>query len=145
MALGIKYAVWVPGQGTLSPPYLATDYFSVVRGGVTYRLPATAIYGGQSVIYISPLTGATLTAITGQDAFVVTPAGTLATLTVVMPPGAVDTQVFEVATTQTLSSLTVNGAAGQSMGGTAGGPFMLTANGKRAWRFRASDNTWYPA
>ena len=45
-----------------------------------------------------PLTGATLTATTGLGAFVIQPAGPIAALNVVLPPGPTDGQIFELST-----------------------------------------------
>lgn len=144
MADGERYSVFVAGSPALSPPYLATDEIAVVRNGVTYKIPPTNLPTSGSYVYAAPLTGVTLTAVAGQGAYVLNPAGAIAALTIVMPPSAADAQVFEVSTTQTITSLTLTPAATQAMGGTSGGPFVLSANGGVSWRYRSVDLTWYP-
>lgn len=97
-----------------------------------------------SFTYAAPTTGATLTATAGLGAYVLNPAAEIATLTIVMPPTAVNTQIFEVSTTQNIDALTMSPAATQAIAGTAAGPFVLAANGGASWRFRSADSTWYP-
>lgn len=86
--------------------------------------------------YASPLTGATVVvnAATGPlSRLILTPAGTLATLTVDMAsiaPG--DGYVFELMTTQEITALTANGET-----------FLLNANSGASWVYRASNTTWY--
>lgn len=96
---------------------------------------------GSPYSYQQPLTGATLTATQHLGAFIIDPAGAIATLTVVAPTLAIDGQVFEISTTQTITALTITPAFGQTVKG--GGPMMLTANGGVSWRYRSADDTWY--
>jgi hypothetical protein len=115
------------------------DYTLHVQDGATpggHPLGA----GGGAYSYQQPASGATLTAPAFLAAYVVDPAASLATLTVVTPPGANDGQLFEISTTQTITSLTVSPASGQTV---KGGSLMLTANGGIGWRYVAATNTWY--
>ena len=95
---------------------------------------------GANYSYQTPSGGATLTATAHLAAYVLEPAASLASLTVVLPPNANDGDVFEIATTATITALTVSPAAGQSV---KGGSLMLAANGGIAFRFRAANSTWY--
>ena len=94
-----------------------------------------------SYTYAQPTDGATVTATVGLAALVLEPAAPLATLTVVLPPTPDDGQVFELSTTQDISALTVDGAAGDSVIGSSVG--VLAQNGGASWRYRKSNTTWY--
>lgn len=81
--------------------------------------------------------------VTGNNVYVIlTPAGTLATLTVTLPAKAtcVDGQEVLVSCTQILTALTVapNGAAAAN-----GAPTSLTANGFFRMRYDGVIGTWY--
>jgi len=137
-----RYSVFATGTPALSFPFQSSDIILVTRAGITYQIPPTSIRLLGSVVYIIPLTGATITAIAGQGVFGIIPAGTLATLTMVLPPSPADEQIFEAQTTQTISALTVQGAAGDSI--VNGSPGVLAANGGISYRYRLSNTTWYP-
>jgi len=129
-----KYSTFALAQAPIVLPFLTGDILIAVRAGVPYQVPPTAFQAAAiSYVYAQPLTGNTLTAIAGQGAFVIDPAGAIAALTVVLPPGAVDGQVFELSTTQTITALTVNPAAGDTVVGGAVG--VLAANGGASWRY----------
>ena len=96
---------------------------------------------GANYAYQTPTSGATLTASAHLGAYILEPAGTLASLTIVVPTAPNDGDEFEATTTETITALTVNPAAGQTLKG--GGPFTLAANGGAAWRYRAANATWY--
>ena len=120
-------------------------------GWITGQIPTTAQWDdewaskaddvGPNYLYQNPLTGATLTAPFQLGAYVIDPAGTLATLTVVAPPEAIDGQLFELSTTQAITSLTVEPNAGQGLLG--GGPLLLTANSGMGWRYVIAEATWF--
>lgn len=118
-----------------------TDDWSLrVHDGVTLGgWPLRAI--GANYSYQTPTSGATLTAPAHLGAYVIDPAAALAALTIVLPSAPNDGDTFEASTTQTLTALTINPAAGQSVKG--GGPFTLAANGGVGWRYRAANSTWY--
>jgi hypothetical protein len=102
-----------------------------------------SLLGGSFVVSFSfqrPLTGATITATTGLGAFVIQPAGTIAALNVVLPPGPTDGQIFEVSTSQTITAIAVTAPAGASV---VAGNTMLTAGGGMSWRYHAADTAWY--
>lgn len=95
--------------------------------------------GDVTIQYETPLTGATVNAADSTEMLVVDPAGTIAALTVTMPANPYDGQYFELATTQTVTALTMT-AAGKTLKAalTAG-----TANGFGAWRYSKATTTWY--
>ena len=118
-----------------------TDDWSLrVHDGVALGgWPLRAI--GANYAFQTPTSGATLTAAAHLGAYILQPAATLASLTIVMPSAPNDGDAFEVATTQTITALTITPATGQSVMG--GGPLTLAANGGVAWRYRAGNTTWY--
>lgn len=100
-------------------------------------------YGGpeflsQPADYQVPLTGFNITPIAGKT--LLNPAGTLATGTITMPSSAFDGVMVKVSTTQTITSLTVSAATGQSINNAV---TTLTAGGRLAYIYRAADKTWY--
>ena len=123
----------------LPAPAQASDRVAVVRGALTYW----ALLSDLSPSYqlVTPATGNTITATAGLGAFIIDPAGELATLNMVLPPAPVDGQVFEASTVQTLDALTVTAPAGATVLG--GGPLILTANRGISWRYHAANTTWY--
>lgn len=74
---------------------------------MTYAFPATNL---RRVQYAAPTTGQTVTALASTDVLQIDPAGTLATLTVVLPASPVDGQDFTVCTSQIITTLTVTGS-----------------------------------
>lgn len=93
------------------------------------------------VIYTTPGTGSTLESDIGQGAWVLSPPGLIASLTIIAPPGTIEGQRFRVTTTEDIDSLTVTAPDGQTLlGGNVG---VLAANGGVEWRFRLATLTWY--
>lgn len=95
---------------------------------------------GSNYSYQQPTSGFTLPAGPHLAAYVLDPAGTLAAGTITMPSAPNDGDEFELSTTQTITALTVNAAAGQTL---KGAPSTLAANAGVAWRYRAFNATWY--
>jgi hypothetical protein len=87
-----------------------------------------------------PLTGATLTAPTGLGAFLIQPAGPIATLNIVLPPTPGNGQIFEISTNQTIATVNITAPAAVPVRGSGQ---MLTAGGGMSWRYNTSDTTWY--
>jgi len=147
MADGELFTVFVDGSPALPLPVLATDEIPIVRSGVTFKIPPTDIsgFGLGSVVYIAPLTGATISAVSGQGAFVVIPAAAIAALTVELPPDAIEGTVFEVSTTADITAVGVAKASGSSdnIFGTQGTLGTLGGGGGFSFRYRLSNNTWY--
>ena len=94
--------------------------------------------------YSTPLTGATvaITPVTSNTHLIITPAGTIANLTLTIPivPGAVDAQEVLVNSTQAVSTLTisVNGATA-----VIGAPTSLNANDYFRLKYDILMTTWY--
>jgi hypothetical protein len=64
-----------------------------------------------------PASGGSLTIPNGCSSLLLNPAGVLATLTITMPAAPVDGQIVRLATTQTVTALTLNANAGQTISG----------------------------
>jgi len=67
-----------------------------------------------------PLTGDTITLTAGQRLLFVNPAGTIATLTVKLPPTPVAGQIVEMSFSQIVTALTVQDSAAGAVASTAG-------------------------
>ena len=145
MADGELFTTFVDSSPALSLPIVSTDMVPIVRSSVAYRVAPTQLsaFGLGTVTYISPITGATITAVSGQGAFVIVPAAGLTTLAVVLPPVTVDGTIFEASTTENIDAVTVAAAAGTSIYGTQGTLGLLGAGGGFSFRYRLSNTTWY--
>ncbi len=90
---------------------------------------------GQVSQYASPATGATVavpvTAVGQNTRLILSPAGTIATLTITLDTAPVDQETISVSSTQTITALTINGGttsgAPTTMGATT--PFRLQYDG----------------
>ena len=93
--------------------------------------------------YATPLTGTTVKAVpllTGQSVWLLlTPAGTIAALTVTLFDSPQDKQEINVTTTQTITALTVGGNGYTVLGA----PTTLAANGFFTLRFDAVNKVYY--
>ena len=65
--------------------------------------------GLERVQAVAPATGNTVVVSAGTTALLLSPAGTLATLTITLPSSPVNGQALVIATSQALTALTVNG------------------------------------
>ncbi len=92
-----------------------------------------------SVSYQVPTTGFTITIANNITSLNIDPAGTLATGTINLPATPVDGQIIEVATTQTVTALTI-AAAGKTLNNA---PTTLVAGSGFSYRYRLSSTTWY--
>jgi hypothetical protein len=102
-----------------------------------------ALVGGSfgfTFLFIRPLTGETHTATTGLGAFLIQPAGPIAVLNIVLPPGPSNGQIFEISTNQTIATVNLSAPASAPVRGSGQ---MLTAGGGMSWRYNTSDTTWY--
>lgn len=95
-------------------------------------------YMVDAVQKVTPTTGQAVAAI--ARTLILTPAGTLATLTVNFPTNPVDGQEFWIRSNQILTALTMVAA-----GKTIDTPTLvtLTATGKAMWRFDQAGNKWW--
>lgn len=93
-------------------------------------------------VYSQPVAAATVTMAANERRAILDPAGTLATLTITLPPNPVDGQLAGASTTQIITALTINGAGGAS---TAALPTTLAAGASFTALYRAANTTWYPS
>lgn len=89
--------------------------------------------------FAAPLTGTTVVVATGDTWLLITPAGTLAALTVTLPTDRTEGEIVRVTSSQILTSLTVGGA-GTTVNGA---PTTLAANGFFEMAYSATLNAWY--
>lgn len=93
----------------------------------------------QSYDYQVLTTGFSYTFAAGITNLIMNPAGTLATGTITMPASPADGMTITFSSTQTITSLTVNGNSGQSA---IGAPTTLTAGAVVVLVYRLSATTW---
>jgi hypothetical protein len=86
-------------------------------------------------------TGFSYTFAAGTTVLVMNPAGTLATGTITMPASPADGMTITFSSTQTITALTVNANAGQSIVSAA---TVLPARQAGSYIYRLSNTTWYP-
>lgn len=106
----------------------------------TYTPTGIGFNNGSGVDYLTPLTGFTYNFDNATGTLYLTPAGTLATGTIVMPSAPTDGRQVQVFSSQTITALTVSPNTGQSI---STPPTTITANGSFRLVWRASDSTWY--
>jgi len=95
----------------------------------------------QQYDYQTPTTGFSYTFAAGTTALVMSPAGTLATGTIIMPAAPADGMTINISSTQQVTAVTVQGNTGQSL---VGAPVQLIPNQPLAFIYRLSNTTWYP-
>lgn len=110
----------------------------------TVVIPITVLGAGAS-IYASPLTGATIAAASGTSNIVLSPAGTIAALTITLPAASslTEGQILRVGSSQVVTSLTLSQGTGTSI---VGGPTTIGAAGGFSLIYHASSatsGTWY--
>jgi hypothetical protein len=92
----------------------------------------------RAIQYATPTTGQTVVA-NGSGSLVINPAGTLVALTVTFPASPVDGQVFEIFSTQIVTTMTLNGGTIASALTTIG------VNGAARWKYSTSAASWLRA
>lgn len=129
---GDLLAVWAASQGDTRKASM-TLLTSYLQGALTLPGTLTTQYAAPSA------TGFTVTVSDGNTWLLLTPTGTFATGTIVLPSTATDKAEVSVNCTQIVTALTV------SAGGTTvtGAPTTLAANGFFTMRFDAATSTWY--
>lgn len=93
-----------------------------------------------TIEFLVPLTGFSYTVANASGVLVMKPAGVLASGTITMPAIPIDEQKVTLTTTQTITALTHNPNAGQTLNGPA---TTLSANTPFSWIYRSADNSWY--
>jgi len=85
-------------------------------------------------------TGFSLTVPNGQQILTLTPAATLATGSIIMPPAPINGAFVQVSTTNTVTALTLSGNTGQTL---LNAPTTLTAGSSFSYYYNATNSTWY--
>lgn len=89
-----------------------------------------------------PTTGFNITIANNITEYIINPAGTLATGTFVMPSEPYNGQRIRIASTQTVTALTVSANSGQTI---VGAPTTLSSSSAFEMLYQASDTKWYRA
>jgi hypothetical protein len=96
-----------------------------------------------SYVVYAPVTGATITMGAGQQRAIINPAGTIAALTVSLPPTPTDGQIAGISSTQIVTVLTVQGGTGGAT--VTAAPTSFAVDGNYRFIYNASGTTWFPA
>ena len=130
-------------------------YWNVAAGqtdnGTTVVVPSSAAAGAwnrsdftaiEAIPYTLsvPTVGFNITVPNNVNAYVINPAGTLATGTFVMPAAPYDGQRLKFTSSQTVTTLTVTANTGQTV---LGSPGTITATAPVEYLYVASSKTWY--
>ena len=94
---------------------------------------------GHIAQYSSPATGATVTVsnLTQNTRLILSPAGTIATLTIVLDSAPADLETISVSSTQTITALTISG------GTTSGAPTTMGATTPFRLQYDAVATVWH--
>lgn len=116
-----------------------TTFALYLQDGVT---PGGWLVGGGEVpyAYSAPTTGATVTTSANERRRIIDPAGTIAAMSLVLPPTPANGHLWEGSTSHAISALTVTAPGGASVNG---GSFLAPANSGFSWIYRAANTTWY--
>lgn len=79
----------------------------------------TGAFADQSYATVVAVAAGTVTAADAINSMLLNPAGTIATFAITMPANPIDGQIFELSSTQTVSTLTMTANAGQIIQGSA--------------------------
>lgn len=111
----------------------------------TVLIPSKVL-GGGALNYQAPLTGASITVGANDGKLILKPAGTIATLTVTLPPASAltDQQILQISSTQTVTALTLTPGSGTTINNT---PTAITPSttGSFGYQFiyRAASAEWF--
>jgi len=131
--------------GSLQPDF-TIDAGVLYAGNIAGQPVVDALGGIVGILaspysYIVPATGFSHVIGNAINFYIMNPAGTLAAGTLTMPAAPDDGQEVSIISSQTITTLTVNANAGQTILG--GGPNTLLANGYIRWKYVASITTWF--
>lgn len=92
--------------------------------------------------YFTPATGGTVTLVNASTDIraIIAPAGTLATLTIQMPPNPFDAQVVSICSSQAVTILTMTASIGL-----LGALTSFVANSFASYAYDSTSNAWYRA
>lgn len=94
----------------------------------------------QTIQFATPTAGQTVTITAGTQNLILKPAGTLATLTVVMPTTPANGTTVAIASTQIVTTLTHSAGGSDTLNGALAA---FTANGFAKYIYRTADTSWY--
>ncbi len=109
-----------------------------LNGNVISLVGALVQQGAQTA---SPATGATVTCTANKPGLELTPAGTIATLTIDLPSAPIDGQWYFVDTSQIITATTFRDAGGTA-GNVPGGPTTLAAGKGARFRYSLAQTKW---
>ncbi len=89
-----------------------------------------------------PVTLGTVTMSANQQRQIINPAGTLAVLTVTLPPTPTDGQIAGISFAQAITGLTINAPGGATV---VGPPVSAAINSEFQFLYQASSTSWFPA
>ena len=128
---------------TVSPTFTGTVTATTMTAGDNSTKVASTAFVTTAMTFVplqtsSPTTTQTVTA-NGSNTLVITPAGTIAALTIIFPSSPVNGQTFNIAISQIITALTLN--AGSN---TIDGTIVTTAtNSSGGWVYVVGTTTWY--
>ena len=128
----------LPGTATIP----VDTNFSGGRSPQTAKAPV-AVVGLGGIQNETPLTGASVILNPGVGRLLLKPAGTIATLTVTLPASGwlYDGQVLIIASSQTVTTLTITAGSGTTIAATAA--TTVTADAPIEWIYSAASATWF--
>ena len=88
----------------------------------------------------APTAGFSITIANACGQLILNPAGTLSTGTITLPAAPMDGQICKIATSRTITALTLSPNAGQTLNGAL---TTLVANSSAAYTYVASISTWF--
>ena len=132
-----KASVYHPGL--IADTNVAAKIASRELTGVDVDDDYKEVMAKQKVYKYTPLTGVTQAIPNDAELVLVVPAGTIAALTLTMPPSPYNGQEVTIATTQIVTALTHTAPSGTLRGALTAG----TANGFGKWKYNLVDTTWY--
>ncbi len=116
--------------------YDGTNFFGTPNTTIS-RWP----FAFNSIQYTTPTTGTTITTTAQVQSLVANPAGTLLALTITFPPSPVNGQIFNIAISQIITTLTLNAGTGSA---TIDGTIVTSAvNSNGGWVYGSTANTWF--
>lgn len=133
LSAGDQLAIWAPNNGDTRRGSigLLTNY---ITGQLSLPI------GIERSQYAAPSTSPfTVSILFSNTWLILNPTGTLAAGTIVMPTAPADLTLVAIVTTQTITSLTVNGGGPTVVGA----PSTLAAGQAFTMRFDAATNSWY--
>lgn len=123
-----------------TPPYGDATLFEIEAAATSYKAQLADLLQGSAPAYSAPTTGATVTTGSLERRRIIDPAAAIAALTIVLPPSPSDGWEWRGLTSQTITTVAVNGAGAETV---TGGTFTLVANGTVRFVYRAANTTWY--